>query len=88
MTDLEFYKEPILDDEEKAYLKTLVSAYDDELEEKLVIERLGNTELIIGYQPIYDGNAIKLASIRLEKLIYQFGGLENMKYYSLKELGL
>lgn len=87
-TDWELYKESIFDDEEKAYLKTLVSAYDDELKEKLVIERLGNTELVIGYQPITNSNVIKLASIRLEWLIYQFFGLENMKYYSLKELRL
>jgi hypothetical protein len=86
----EEYKE-LLNDKEREYLKSLVSAYDDGLKEKLVIKKVeifGKNELIIGYVEKDEDYVNKIVSIQIGLMNYTFSELENLKRYTLEELGL
>lgn len=85
--EYEEYKE-LLTDKEREYLKSLVSVYSEEFKKRLVIKRFGNSELKVIHISNYSGAVNDVVSIQLFPLIYTFSGLENLKYYSLEELGL
>ena len=86
-TEYEEYKE-LLTDKEREYLKSLASVYSEEFKERLVIKILGNSELRVGYVGKCSGAVNDVVSIQLFPLTCTFSGLENLKYYSLEELGL
>lgn len=86
-TEYEEYKE-LLTDKEREYLKSLVSAYSEEFKKRLVIKRFGNSELKVIHISNYSGAINDMVSIQLFPITCTFSGLENLKYYSLEELGL
>lgn len=86
-TEYEEYKE-LLTDKEREYLKSLVSVYSEEFKKRLVIKCFGNTKLKVLHISNCSGAVNDVVSIQLFPLTLLFSGLENLKYYSLEELGL
>lgn len=78
------YKEPILDDVEKAYLSAVIKPFRKRIKHITIVETVDNSKQFVRID-LYDGDYASFPNFKANTM---YKGMKPRKHYSLEELGL